>query len=55
MIKVENKLTWKRQMPVLVDILKNKAYPPRAKKIVTQALMRLAAEVDKINGKTIIK
>lgn len=54
-IIVEQKQTWKNQMPVLVEVLTNKAYPPRAKKIAIQELMRLAVAIDRINGKTITK
>ena len=54
-IIVEQKWTWKNQMPILVEVLTNKAYTPKSKKIAIQELMRLAVEVDKINGKTITK
>lgn len=55
MIKVKNQLTWKKMMPVCIEVLTSDKYNAGAKKNVKKELMRLAKLVDEVNGKIIVK
>lgn len=54
MIKVKNDLTWKTSVSIYIDVLEGRGTTETQKAIARDELMRLAVEMDKLNGKEII-